>query len=102
MYQKLYIYLLKPEKSGKRIGLFRILCSIFGGLLLSYCAMVFFSIIIPFPLKHSMIVPLYFIGLSWAISAFWISLSYTKLIALQRIFFPVLFFSFVITIYWNI
>ncbi|RXK01680.1 hypothetical protein CRV02_07305 [Arcobacter sp. CECT 8989] len=99
MYSKLYNYLSTPEDSGKKIGLFRTVCSILGGLVLTYLAMTFLVIVTPLPLGDSMLVPLYLGTFIWSIVAFWISLSYTKLIALKRVLIPSSIFAIVIIIH---
>ncbi len=90
-FKTLYKKLSTPENSGKKIGLFRTLCSIFGGLLVSYLFMTLLTFLIPAPLGESLVIPLYLYTLLWALFSFWIALSYTKLIALKRVFIPSLF-----------
>ncbi|AXH13118.1 hypothetical protein [Halarcobacter bivalviorum] len=84
----IYKNLSTPENSGKKIGLFRTLCSIFGGLLVSYLFMTLLTFLIPAPLGESLVIPIYLYTLLWAVLSFWIALSYTKLIALKRVFIP--------------
>lgn len=90
-----------PEQSGKRIGLFRTLCAIFGGLLVAYLGMTLLIYIIPGSAAESIVVPLLFNTLFWAISALWISLSYTKLIALLRVLIPTFIFTILLIILYN-
>ena len=95
---KLYKRLNTPEKDAKRIGLFRILCAIFGGLILAYLSMTFLTFIIPDSRENSIILPLLFNTFIWSCSALWISLSHTKLIALLRFLLPSLIFAILIYI----
>jgi len=87
-----------PEENGKKIGLFRILCSIFGGLLAAYLGMTLLVFLIPLPVGESIIIPLLFNTLSWACFALWISLAPTKLSALLRFLIPTLIFTLSIII----
>lgn len=91
-----------PEQSGKRIGLFRTLCAIFGGLLVAYLGMTLLIYIIPGTPGESIIVPLLLNTMAWAGIALWISVSSTKLIALLRVVIPTLIFSILIAILYNI
>jgi len=86
--KSIYKNLSLPENNGKKIGLFRIICSIFGGLLVSYLFMTLLTFLTPAPLGESLVVPIYLYTLLWAILSFWIALSHTKLIALKRVFIP--------------
>ena len=90
-----------PEQSGKKIGLFRTLCAILGGLLVAYLGMTLLIYIIPGSAAESIVVPLLFNTLFWAISALWISLSYTKLIALLRVLIPTFIFTILLIILYN-
>ncbi|RXJ88477.1 hypothetical protein CRV01_12060 [Arcobacter sp. CECT 8983] len=87
-FKSIYKNLSIPEKSGKNIGLLRTLCSIFGGLLVSYLSMTLLTFLTPIPLGESLVIPIYFYTLLWAVLSFWIALSHTKLIALKRVFIP--------------
>lgn len=91
-----------PEQSGKKIGLFRTLCAIFGGLLVAYLGMTLLIYIIPGSPGESIIVPLLLNTMAWAGVALWISVSSTKLIALLRVVIPTLIFSILIAILYNI
>ncbi len=91
-----------PEQSGKRIGLFRALCAIFGGLLVAYLGMTLLLYIIPGTPGESIIVPLLLNTMAWAGVALWISVSSTKLSALLRVVIPSLIFSILIAILYNI
>ncbi len=91
-----------PEQSGKKIGLFRTLCAIFGGLLVAYLGMTLLIYIIPGTPGESIIVPLLLNTMAWAGVALWISVSSTKLIALLRVVIPTLIFSILIAILYNI
>ncbi|QKF66186.1 putative membrane protein [Arcobacter venerupis] len=91
-----------PEQSGKKIGLFRTLCAIFGGLLVSYLGMTLLIYIIPGIPGESIIVPLLFNTMAWAMIALWISISPTKLSAILRVVIPTLIFTILIAILYNI
>ena len=91
-----------PEQSGKKIGLFRTLCAIFGGLLVAYLGMTLLIYIIPGTPGESIIVPLLLNTMAWAGVALWISVSSTKLSALLRVVIPTLIFSILIAILYNI
>ncbi|TLS72940.1 hypothetical protein FE246_00190 [Aliarcobacter thereius] len=100
---KQYINNLKiVEKSGKEIGLFRTICSIFGGLLLAYLGMTLLVFIIPGSAGESIVVPLLLNTFAWASVALWISLSKSKYIALLRCTIPSLIFSIILIILYNI
>jgi len=87
-----------PEENGKRIGIFRILCSIFGGLITAYIGMTLLVFIIPGSTGESIILPLLFNTLAWACFALWIVLAPTKLSAILRFVIPSLIFSVLIII----
>ncbi|MCG3699480.1 hypothetical protein L5F42_06490 [Aliarcobacter butzleri] len=91
-----------PETSGKKIGLFRALCAIFGGLIVAYLGMTLLIYIIPGKPGESIVVPLLLNTMVWAISALWISLAYSKLSAIVRVIVPTLIFSILIAILYNI
>ena len=91
-----------PQKSGKKIGLFRALCAIFGGLIVAYLGMTLLIYIIPGKPGESIVVPLLLNTMVWAISALWISLAYSKLSAIVRVIVPTLIFSILIAILYNI
>jgi hypothetical protein len=91
-----------PETSGKKIGLFRALCAIFGGLIVAYLGMTLLIYIIPGKPGESIVVPLLLNTIVWAISALWISLAYSKLSAILRVIVPTLIFSILIAILYNI
>lgn len=91
-----------PEESGKKIGLFRTLCAIFGGLIVAYLGMTLLIYMIPGKPGESIVVPLLFNTMAWAIVALWISLAYSKLTAILRVIIPTLIFSILIAILYNI
>jgi hypothetical protein len=91
-----------PEKSGRKIGLFRALCAIFGGLLVSYLGMTLLIYMIPGKPGESIIVPLLFNTMAWAMIALWISISPSKLSAILRVVIPTFIFSILIAILYNI
>ncbi|QKF81005.1 hypothetical protein [Halarcobacter ebronensis] len=94
----LYKYLCTPEKNGRKIGLFRILSAIFGGLIVSYLGMTLLAFIIPVEIAKSAIISIMFNTFAWAIAATWISLSFTKLEALLRFLVPSFIFAILLYI----
>ena len=99
--RKLIKNLSIPERSGKKIGFFRTICAIFGGLIVAYLGMTLLIYIIPGSAAESIVVPLLFNTFFWAITALWISLSSTKLIALLRVLMPTLIFTILLIILYN-
>jgi len=93
MFKKTYEYLATPEVSGKKIGLFRTLSAIFGGLFVAYLGMTLLAFIIPMEVKQSGIISIMFNTFAWACSATWITLSYTKLEALLKAVIPTVIFA---------
>lgn len=93
MIKKIYIYLSTPEVSGKKIGLFRTLTAIFGGLIVAYLGMTLLAFIIPLEIKVSAIISIMFNTFAWAGSATWIALSFTKLGAILKFLVPTIIFS---------
>ena len=93
MLKKAYLYLATPEVSGKKIGLFRTLSAIFGGLFVSYLGMILLAFIIPMEIKQSGIISIMFNTFAWACTATWIALSYKKLDALLKVLIPTVIFS---------
>ncbi len=91
--QKIYKHLSTPEKNGKKIGLFRVLCSIFGGLISAYSGMTLLVFLIPGSAGESIIMPLMFNTFAWACFSLWIVLAPTKLSSLLRFLIPTLIFS---------
>ncbi|BAK72733.1 hypothetical protein [Arcobacter sp. L] len=91
-----------PEKSGKKIGVFRTICAILGGLVVAYLGMTLFIYIIPGKPGESIIVPLLFNTMAWAMIALWISVAPTKLSALLRVIIPTFIFLILIAILYNI
>jgi hypothetical protein len=83
-----------PELSGKKIGLFRVLTAIFGGLVLAYLGMTLLAFLIPWEIKDAAVISIMFNTFAWASAATWIALAYTKLEALLRFLVPTLIFSF--------
>ncbi|CAM3948737.1 hypothetical protein [Arcobacter cloacae] len=100
--KKLIKTLSIPEQSGKKIGLFRTLCAIFGGLVVAYLGMTLLIYIIPGSAGESIIVPLLFNTMAWAGVAIWISVAPSRLSALLRVVIPALIFSILIAILYNI
>jgi len=98
-YQQVYNNFITPEESGKKIGYFRIVSAIFGGLIVSYLGMIVIGFLIPRNVSETISVSLLFHTLIWACTALWISLSSSKLIAFLRVIFPTLLFSLIIYIF---
>lgn len=98
MFDKLYKNLSVQEKSGRKIGLFRALCAIFGGLFVAYLGMTLLVFLIPTEASKSIVVPLMLNTLAWAFAALWISIAPTKLSALLRAVVPTIVFSIAILI----
>ena len=90
------------EKSGKKIGVFRTLLAIFGGLLVAYTSMTLLVFILPAKNEEALIISLLFNTLVWSSVALWILLSTSKLIALLKVFIPTTIFLILITIFYNI
>jgi uncharacterized YccA/Bax inhibitor family protein len=93
MIKKIYMYLSTPEVSGKKIGLFRTLTAILGGLIVSYLGMTLLAFIIPLEIKQSGIISIMFNTFAWAVAATWIALSFTKLDAILKFLVPTIVFS---------
>lgn len=87
------MYLSTPEVSGKKIGLFRTLTAILGGLIVSYLGMTLLAFIIPLEIKQSGIISIMFNTFAWAVAATWIALSFTKLGAILKFLVPTIVFS---------
>lgn len=94
----LYKNLSIQEKSGRKIGLFRTICAIFGGLCVAYLGMTLVLFLVPTKATDSIIIPLMLNTLAWAIAALWISVSPTKWSALLRSIVPSLVFLIAIII----
>jgi len=97
IFKNIYKTLSTPEKSGRRIGLFRTLCAIFGGLIVAYLGMTLLVFLIPTEASKSITIPLMLNTLAWAAIALWISISPTKWIALLRSVIPSFIFAIAIT-----
>ena len=95
-----YKYLIQKENSGKKIGLFRIVCSIFGGLIAAYLSMTLLAILIPTKIEESAVVSIMFNTLAWAAFAVYISLAPSKLSALLRFLIPTIISALVIYIFY--
>jgi len=95
---KIYNNLKTPEQDGKKIGLFRTLCSIFGGLIVAYLAMTTLVFFIPDEVSVSIILPLLFNTLAWAVAALWIVIAPTKLASLERVIIPSFIFILIMVI----
>ncbi len=96
---KEYINSLKiPENSGKKIGLFRIVCAIFGGAIITLLTVSVVLTIIPKNKEPMTIASIILDGSIWAIFAFWISLSISKYIVLLRCFIPIIILALILII----
>lgn len=93
MLSKVYNYLSTPETSGRTIGLFRILFSIFGGFLIAYLGMTLLAFVIPLRIEEAAILSIMFNTFAWAIATTWIALSFTKLQTLFRFLIPLIVIS---------
>jgi len=96
--ENIYKELSIQEKSGRKIGLFRTLCAIFGGLFVAYLGMTLLVFLIPTEAAKSIVVPLMLNTLAWAGAALWISVAPTKWSALMRALVPSTLFSVAIII----
>jgi len=96
--KNIYQNLSVQEKSGRKIGLFRTLCAIFGGLFVAYSGMTFAVFLIPTEASKSITIPLILNTLAWAIAALWISVAPTRWSALLRSIVPSFMFSIAIAI----
>lgn len=97
--KRIYNDFITPEEYGKKIGIFRAMCAIFGGLIISYLGMIVVTFLIPSIPNESIIFALLFNTFAWAGASLWISLSASKLIALIRVIIPTLVFSISIYLY---
>lgn len=84
---------MTPENNGRKIGLFRFISGIFGGLLISYLAMILLAVLLPTTKAQSLVVSLFLFTFVWACCILWISLSYSKLIAFLKVLIPACIFS---------
>jgi len=96
--KKIYHNLSIQEKNGKKIGLFRTICAIFGGAIMAYLGMTLVVFLIPTEASKSITIPLMLNTLAWAAASLWISVAPTKLSALLRALVPSFIFSIAITI----
>lgn len=99
MLKRFYKYLIIPEDNAKKIGTFRIVSAIFGGLLVAYLGMSLLAIIIPLKVQESAVISIMFNTLAWASVAVYIALSYTKFAALLKVLIPSIIFSIAIVFY---
>ena len=96
---KAFINSLKvPEISGKKIGLFRIFCAIFGGAIITLLTVSVVLTIIPKNKEPMTITSIILDGSIWAIVAFWISLSISKYIAILRCIIPIIILGLILII----
>ncbi|MDD2639547.1 MAG: hypothetical protein PHS65_00970 [Arcobacteraceae bacterium] len=99
---KMLIQNLKiPENSGKRIGLFRTLCAIFGGLIVALLAMAVLIHITPSNKGDITLVSIILDGSVWALVAFWVVLAPSKFSALLRCTIPSVVFTIALLIFYN-
>ena len=87
-----------PEISGKKIGLFRIVCAIFGGAIIALLIVSVILTIIPTNKEPMTIASIILDGSIWAIVAFWISLSISKYIAILRCIIPIIILGLILII----
>ncbi len=87
-----------PEISGKKIGLFRIFCAIFGGAIITLLIVSVILTIIPTNKEPMTIASIILDGSIWAIVAFWISLSISKYIAILRCIIPIIILGLILII----
>lgn len=99
MIKELYNYLSLPEKNGKKIGLFRTLISLLGGLIVSYLGMTLLAVVVPLNVQEAAIISILFNTFAWALVSTYIALSYTKLSALLRFLIPTIVFSISLIFY---
>lgn len=90
------------EKNGKKIGFYRTICAIFGGLIIASLGMTLLIYIIPGTPGEIIIVPIILNTFVWAATALWISLSSTKWIALMRCIIPSVIISILLIILYNL
>lgn len=95
---KLYQNLSIPEKNGKKIGKFRIYCSILGGLFVAYLGMSALSLLLLGSDGENIIIPLLFNTMAWSLMALYISISKTKLNALLKVILPCIIFTIIIIV----
>ncbi|AFL69280.1 hypothetical protein [Sulfurospirillum barnesii] len=95
-----FSHLAIPEKNAKRIGMFRTLCAIFGGLCVAYLGMTLLLFILPVSPGESLVIPLLFNTLAWALASLWIVLAPTRLRALWRSVLPTLCFAVLIVFFF--
>ncbi|NVJ54701.1 MAG: hypothetical protein HWD90_13535 [Campylobacteraceae bacterium] len=98
MFKNIYNYLTIPENNGKKIGLFRILCSVFGGFIVAYLGMTAFALVAPMEVKEAAIVSIMINTFMWAFATTWIALSISRLQALYRFIVPTTIFSITLII----
>jgi len=91
--KEMYYNFITPEKSGKKIGLFRTLLAIFGALIVTYLGMMVLLFVSPGSFLDLVVVFVLFYTFVWACSALWIVLAPSKLSALLRVIIPVFIFS---------
>ena len=101
-FNNLRLKLSMPEKNGKKIGLFRAICAIFGGLIIASLGMTLLIYIIPGTPGETIIIPIILNTFVWASLALWISLSASKWIALKRCFIPSIIISILLIILYNL
>ncbi len=93
MLKNIYSYFKIPEKDGKKIGLFRIICSVLGGLLVAYLGMTLVAFLLPLEIKEAAIISIMFNTFAYAGAITWIALASSKLDALKRVLIPTTIFT---------
>lgn len=96
MVKKIYSLLATPEENGKKIGLFRIIAAVLGGVAVAYLGMTALALVLPGKLQDSAVLALLYNTFAWSIAALWIAVSPTKLSALLRSTIPPLVFLAII------
>lgn len=92
-FKEKYYDFITAETDAKKIGLFRVFLSIFGGLTVAYLGMACLVFIPYTSLLDLVIVFTLFYTCSWACVALWIVVAASKLIALLRVLIPTIIFS---------
>lgn len=101
-YKKLYKDFVTPESSGNKIGLFRIINSIFGAFIVSYLGMCVFAIAFTKNTQEAVVVSLFFNTLVWASTSLWLSLAPSKLSSFLRVLIPSCIFSLILLLHFKV
>lgn len=90
-----------PEKSGKKIGLFRTVCATLGGLVITILSMALLITIISVKKEDMTLMSIILNGTVWALVGFWIALASSKYEALLRAFIPSVVLTLAFIIVYN-